>query len=130
MGKMAFVFDFCDGKEPPFSAGTDILGGKIGMAASQDISEDTRWRTGESPFQTARPEWPTTVTTITFCGVLLITGKFTTRKMLGCRISFSGFRCRYPRGYQKNFWVKFSLFVHQRHTQKNLNARTVGLLFC
>ncbi|SQA96706.1 Uncharacterised protein [Cedecea neteri] len=29
MGKMTFVVDFPDGQEPPVSAGTKILGGKV-----------------------------------------------------------------------------------------------------
>ncbi|MGX5053139.1 hypothetical protein ACWKX9_05690 [Enterobacter asburiae] len=47
MGKVTFVVDFPDGQEPPVSAGTDILGGKVDMVAWRDISEDARWRTGE-----------------------------------------------------------------------------------
>lgn len=47
MGKVTFIVEFPDGQEPPVSAGTDILGGKVEMVAWRDISEDTHWRTGE-----------------------------------------------------------------------------------
>lgn len=40
MGKMTFVFEYEDGKEPPVSAGMEFLGGKIVAAAFRDALEE------------------------------------------------------------------------------------------
>lgn len=40
MGKMTFVFEYEDGKEPPVSAGMEFLGGKIVAASFRDALED------------------------------------------------------------------------------------------
>lgn len=39
MGKMTFVIDYPDGHEPPVSADTDILGGKLVSVAFADTTE-------------------------------------------------------------------------------------------
>ncbi|EPO5228052.1 hypothetical protein ACUBYH_003863 [Enterobacter hormaechei] len=39
MGKMTFVFEYEDGKEPPVSAGMSFMGGKIVAAAFRDALE-------------------------------------------------------------------------------------------
>ncbi|EHF4933332.1 hypothetical protein [Enterobacter hormaechei] len=40
MGKMTFVFEYEDGKEPPVSAGMSFMGGKIVAASFRDALED------------------------------------------------------------------------------------------
>ena len=40
MGKMTFVFEYEDGKEPPVSAGMEFMGGKIVAAAFRDALEE------------------------------------------------------------------------------------------
>lgn len=40
MGKMTFVFEFEDGKEPPVGAGMDFHGGRIVSAAFYDYRDD------------------------------------------------------------------------------------------
>lgn len=40
MGKMTFVVEFEDGKEPPVSADMDIAGGRVVAAAWSDYRED------------------------------------------------------------------------------------------
>lgn len=40
MGKMTFVFEYEDGKEPPVNAGMEYLGGKIVAAAFRDALEE------------------------------------------------------------------------------------------
>lgn len=40
MGKMTFVFEYEDGKEPPLSAGMSFMGGKIVAASFSDALED------------------------------------------------------------------------------------------
>ncbi|MDM2843308.1 hypothetical protein OGY83_06640 [Citrobacter sp. Cpo090] len=40
MGKMTFVFEYEDGKEPPVSAGMSFMGGKIVAAAFRDALEE------------------------------------------------------------------------------------------
>ncbi|HFS7572042.1 TPA: hypothetical protein ACH1PT_000971 [Enterobacter hormaechei] len=40
MGKMTFVFEYEDGKEPPVSAGMSFMGGKIVAASFRDVLED------------------------------------------------------------------------------------------
>ncbi|MBJ9871826.1 hypothetical protein I5682_04875 [Citrobacter werkmanii] len=40
MGKMTFVVEFEDGKEPPVSAGMDIAGGRVVAAAWSDYRDD------------------------------------------------------------------------------------------
>lgn len=40
MGKMTFVFEYEDGKEPPVSAGMEFLGGKIVAVAFLDALEE------------------------------------------------------------------------------------------
>ncbi len=40
MGKMTFVFEYEDGKEPPVSAGLEFMGGKIVAAAFRDALEE------------------------------------------------------------------------------------------
>lgn len=39
MGKMTFVFEYEDGKEPPVSAGMSFMGGKIVAASFSDALE-------------------------------------------------------------------------------------------
>ncbi|WP_324723792.1 hypothetical protein [Lelliottia sp. JS-SCA-14] len=41
MGKMTFVFEFEDGKEPPVNAGMEFMGGKIVAAAFSDALEES-----------------------------------------------------------------------------------------
>ena len=40
MGKMTFVFEYEDGKEPPVSAGLEVMGGKIVAVAFRDALEE------------------------------------------------------------------------------------------
>ncbi|EKS6316169.1 TPA: hypothetical protein RMN42_003678 [Citrobacter freundii] len=40
MGKMTFVFEYEDGKEPPVSADMSFMGGKIVAAAFRDALEE------------------------------------------------------------------------------------------
>ncbi|VDZ84376.1 Uncharacterised protein [Kluyvera intermedia] len=40
MGKMTFVFEYEDGKEPLVNAGMEFMGGKIVAAAFRDALED------------------------------------------------------------------------------------------
>lgn len=40
MGKLTFVIEFEDGKEPPVSAGLEFMGGKIVAAAFRDALEE------------------------------------------------------------------------------------------
>lgn len=40
MGKVTFVFEYEDGKEPPVSAGMSFMGGKIVAAAFRDALEE------------------------------------------------------------------------------------------
>lgn len=40
MGKMTFVFEYEDGKEPPVSAGMSFMGGKIVAASFRYALED------------------------------------------------------------------------------------------
>lgn len=40
MGKMTFVVDFEDGKEPPVHANMDVLGGKLARVAWSDVIQD------------------------------------------------------------------------------------------
>ena len=40
MGKMTFVFEYEDGKEPPVSAGMSFMGGKIVAAEFRDALEE------------------------------------------------------------------------------------------
>ena len=40
MGKMTFVFEYEDGKEPPVNAGMEFMGGKIVAASFRDALED------------------------------------------------------------------------------------------
>jgi hypothetical protein len=40
MGKMTFVFEYEDGKEPPVNAGMEFMGGKIVAAAFRDALEE------------------------------------------------------------------------------------------
>lgn len=40
MGKMTFVVEFEDGKEPPVSAAMDIAGGRLVAAAWSDYRDD------------------------------------------------------------------------------------------
>ncbi|EMP5045203.1 hypothetical protein ACAY42_000216 [Citrobacter freundii] len=40
MGKMTFVFEYEDGKEPPVGAGMSFMGGKIVAAAFRDALEE------------------------------------------------------------------------------------------
>ena len=40
MGKMTFVFEYEDGKEPPVNAGMEFLGGKIVAVAFRDALEE------------------------------------------------------------------------------------------
>ena len=40
MGKMTFVFEYEDGKEPPVNAGMSFMGGKIVAASFRDALED------------------------------------------------------------------------------------------
>lgn len=40
MGKMTFVVEFEDGKEPPVHANMNILGGKITRVAFSDVIQD------------------------------------------------------------------------------------------
>ena len=40
MGKMTFVFEYEDGKEPPVSAGMSFMGGEIVAASFRDALED------------------------------------------------------------------------------------------
>lgn len=40
MGKMTFVFEYEDGKEPPVSSGMEFMGGKIVAAAFRDALEE------------------------------------------------------------------------------------------
>lgn len=40
MGKMTFVFEYEDGKEPPVSASMSFMGGKIVAAAFRDALEE------------------------------------------------------------------------------------------
>lgn len=53
MGKMTFVVDFPDGREPAVSAATDILGGKLISANFSDLREQWTWR---SASDTPAPE--------------------------------------------------------------------------
>ncbi|MEQ5315713.1 hypothetical protein ABN239_01550 [Providencia vermicola] len=39
MGKMTFVVEYEDGKDPPINAGTDILGGRLTAAAFYDYRD-------------------------------------------------------------------------------------------
>ncbi|CAD5356129.1 MULTISPECIES: hypothetical protein [Enterobacter] len=41
MGKMTFVFEYEDGKEPPVSAGMSFMGGKIVAASFCDALEES-----------------------------------------------------------------------------------------
>ncbi|MCR3711936.1 hypothetical protein M8448_20980 [Citrobacter freundii] len=41
MGKMTFVFEYEDGKEPPVSAGMEFMGGKIVAAYFRDALEES-----------------------------------------------------------------------------------------
>ncbi|KTI36900.1 hypothetical protein [Enterobacter roggenkampii] len=41
MGKMTFVFDYEDGKEPPVSAGMSFMGGKIVAASFSDALDES-----------------------------------------------------------------------------------------
>ncbi|MDM2756665.1 hypothetical protein OGX83_17190 [Citrobacter sp. Cpo074] len=41
MGKMTFVFEYEDGKEPPVSAGMEFMGGKIVAASFRDALEES-----------------------------------------------------------------------------------------
>ncbi|HDU3462719.1 TPA: hypothetical protein RFL89_001057 [Klebsiella aerogenes] len=40
MGKMTFVVEFEDGKEPPVHANMDILGGKLVRVSWSDVIQD------------------------------------------------------------------------------------------
>lgn len=40
MGKMTFVFEYEDGKEPQVNAGMEFMGGKIVAAAFRDALEE------------------------------------------------------------------------------------------
>ena len=40
MGKMTFVFEYEDGKDPPVNAGMEFLGGKIVAVAFRDALEE------------------------------------------------------------------------------------------
>ncbi|MDM3568712.1 hypothetical protein O9366_16075 [Proteus mirabilis] len=40
MGKMTFVVEYEDGKEPSVNAGTDILGGRLTAVAFYDYRDD------------------------------------------------------------------------------------------
>ena len=40
MGKMTFVVEFEDGKEPPVHANMDILGGRLARVAWSDVTQD------------------------------------------------------------------------------------------
>lgn len=40
MGKMTFVFEYEDGKEPSVNAGMDFMGGKIVAVAFRDALEE------------------------------------------------------------------------------------------
>lgn len=40
MGKMTFVVEFEDGKEPPVHANMDVLGGKLARVAWSDVIQD------------------------------------------------------------------------------------------
>lgn len=40
MGKMTFVVEFEDGKEPPVGAGTEILGGRLQAASWSDYRDN------------------------------------------------------------------------------------------
>lgn len=40
MGKMTFVFEYEDGKEPPVNAGMEFMGGRIVAAAFSDALEE------------------------------------------------------------------------------------------
>ncbi|WP_336993530.1 hypothetical protein [Lelliottia amnigena] len=40
MGKMTFVFEYEDGKEPPVNAGMEFMGGKIVSASFRDALEE------------------------------------------------------------------------------------------
>ncbi|HCM9688843.1 TPA: hypothetical protein N5O21_004192 [Enterobacter cloacae subsp. cloacae] len=41
MGKMTFVFEYEDGKEPPVSAGMSFMGGKIVAASFSDALDES-----------------------------------------------------------------------------------------
>ncbi|EHJ4092280.1 hypothetical protein [Escherichia fergusonii] len=41
MGKMTFVFEYEDGKEPPVNAGMEFMGGKIVAASFRDALEES-----------------------------------------------------------------------------------------
>ncbi|MFY0857706.1 hypothetical protein ACA369_00010 [Enterobacter kobei] len=43
MGKMTFVFEYEDGKEPPVSAGMEFMGGKIVAAAFVMLSKSQKY---------------------------------------------------------------------------------------
>ncbi|EPF5560214.1 hypothetical protein ACSS9A_004373 [Salmonella enterica subsp. enterica serovar Newport] len=49
MGKMTFVFEYEDGKEPPVSAGMEFMGGKIVAAAFRDALEEPEICDGPVP---------------------------------------------------------------------------------
>ena len=40
MGKMTFVFEYEDGKEPPVSAADEFMGGRLVAAALYDYRDD------------------------------------------------------------------------------------------
>lgn len=43
MGKVTFVVEFEDGKEPAVNAGTDILGGKLVSVSWRDVVNEQEW---------------------------------------------------------------------------------------
>lgn len=43
MGKVTFVVEFEDGKEPAVNAGTDILGGKMASVSWRDVINEGEW---------------------------------------------------------------------------------------
>ncbi|KAA1280194.1 hypothetical protein DXF85_02615 [Citrobacter pasteurii] len=53
MGKMTFVFEYEDGKEPPVSAGLEFMGGKIVAAAFRDALEEPEVSNEAGP----DPDW-------------------------------------------------------------------------
>lgn len=42
MGKMTFVFEYEDGKEPPVNAGMEFMGGKIVAVSFRDELEEAQ----------------------------------------------------------------------------------------
>ncbi|EOL9075779.1 hypothetical protein ACM92Y_002382 [Cronobacter malonaticus] len=40
MGKVTFVVEFEDGKEPPVHSGMDVIGGRLVAVAWRDLMED------------------------------------------------------------------------------------------